>query len=101
MAKRSTSINLLKSNKNETLEQVINWSLSIGRFLVIGVELIALGAFLFRFTLDRQIIDLHALIKNKQIIVADLKDSEATYRNLQDRLTIAASFSNVGAGQVK
>ena len=101
MAKRSTSINLLKSNKNETLEQVINWSLSVGRFLVIGVELIALGAFLFRFGLDRQIIDLHALIKNKQIIVADLKDSENTYRNLQDRLSIAASFSNTGAQQVK
>ena len=101
MAKRSTSINLLKSNKNGTLEQAINWSLTIGRVLVIGVELIALGAFLFRFGLDRQIIDLHTLIKNKQIIVSDLKQSEDTYRNLQDRLAVAASFSNVGANQVK
>lgn len=101
MAKRSTSINLLKSSKNDTLEQVINWSLTVGRVLVIVVELIALGAFLFRFGLDRQIIDLHTQIKNKQIIVADLKQSEDTYRNLQDRLAIAASFSSLGESQVK
>src|SRR5438128_12279204 len=101
MAKRSASINLLKSSKNDTLEQIINWALTVGRALVIVVELIALGAFLYRFTLDRQLIDLHTTIKQKQAIVAYLKDSEATYRNLQDRLTIASSFSNLGASQIK
>ena len=101
MAKRSTSINLLKSSKNETLEQIINWALTVGRVLVIAVELIALGAFLFRFSLDRQLIDLHTTIKQKQAIVAYLKDSENTYRNLQDRLAIASSFSSLGTQQVK
>jgi Tfp pilus assembly protein PilN len=101
MAKKSASINLLKSNKNDTLEQIINWTLTVGRAMVIIVELIALGAFLFRFGLDQQLIDLRSTIKQKQAIVTALKDSEDTYRNLQDRLGVAYSFSNLGKEQVK
>lgn len=96
MPKSSGSINLLKNN-NQTLEQIVSWVLTIGRVLVIGVELVALGTFLYRFSLDNQIQDIHTKILQEQAIVGALKKNEDTYRNLQDRLSVASNFSNSGA----
>lgn len=101
MAKKSASINLLKSDRNETLNQIINWALTIGRVLVIVIELVALTAFLYRFSLDNQLQDLHTRIKQQQAIVASQKKNEDTYRNLQDRLTISSSFADTGQKNVK
>lgn len=93
MAKNFVSINLLRNDNKETVEHVINWVLTIGRVLVIVVELAALAAFLYRFTLDNQLENLHTKIKQEQAIVAFQKNSEDTYRNLQNRLSIASSYS--------
>jgi len=93
MVKNPSSINLLKSDKNETLEQIINWVLTIGRVLVISVELIALLAFLYRFSLDSQLQDLNTQIKQRQTIVAFQKQNEDTYRNLQQRLKLISDTS--------
>lgn len=94
MANKPTSINLLRNEQTGVLDKVINWALTVGRLLVILTELIALSAFLYRFSLDRQLIDLHSKIKQEQAIVAILKNNEDKYRNLQDRLSLASSFSN-------
>ncbi|OGH10885.1 MAG: hypothetical protein A3B38_04010 [Candidatus Levybacteria bacterium RIFCSPLOWO2_01_FULL_36_13] len=94
MPNKLGSINLVKSDKGELFERVINWLLSVGRILVIITELVALGAFLWRFGLDQQLIDLHSKIKQKQAIVAAFKKNEDEYRNLQDRLSIAAGFAD-------
>jgi Tfp pilus assembly protein PilN len=101
MAKTSTSINLLRNDKKETIEQVINWTVTIGRVLVIVVELAALAAFLYRFTLDNQLSDLHTKIKQEQAIVAYQKKNEDTYRNLQDRLSVASTYSKIAGNNVK
>lgn len=93
MPNKSSSINLVKSEKSDVLERVINWLLSVGRILVVVTELIALGAFLWRFGLDQQIIDLHTKIKQKEAIVAAFKQNEQEYRNLQDRLKLASNFT--------
>lgn len=61
--------------------------------MVILTETIALAAFLYRFTLDRQIIDLHDQIKAKQTIVNALSSEETKYRELQERLQQAKSLS--------
>lgn len=45
-----------------------------------------MSAFLYRFILDGQIIDLHDHIKAKQAIVASFQDIELPYRELQERL---------------
>jgi hypothetical protein len=87
---------LIKDQKSDLVERIINWSLSVGRILVIVTELVALGAFLWRFGLDQQLVDLHSQIKQKQVIVDAFKKQEDQYRNLQSRLEIASSFSNVG-----
>ena len=88
------SINLLGNRKESIFDKFIDWALTIGRLVVILTEVIALSAFLYRFTLDRQLIDLHSKIKQEAAIVGYLKDKENTYRNLQDRLSVASMFSD-------
>ncbi|HUD04510.1 MAG TPA: hypothetical protein VMR59_00790 [Patescibacteria group bacterium] len=100
MAKFSASINLLE-NKSKTLDLIVSWALTIGRVLVIIVELVALGAFLYRFSLDNQLQDLRTKIKQEQAIVAYQKDSESKYRNLQDRLALISSVSKDSAKNLK
>ena len=101
MAKTFTSINLLKNNKNGLLERAMNWSLTVGRILIIVTELIALVAFLYRFGLDQQLIDLHSKIKQEQQIVALQQQNEDTYRNLQDRLAVASLSSTTTMANIK
>ena len=101
MLNRSPSINLIKSTQVDFFAEFINWTVTIGRLLVIITELIALSAFLYRFSLDRQLIDLRSQIKQKQVIIASQKDNEVKYRDLQDRLSLASNFSLLSEERVK
>lgn len=101
MGKKLPSVNLVKTGQNLFFERFINWALTIGRAVVILTELIALIAFLYRFSLDQQLIDLHSKIKQEQAIVAYLKDSEDTYRNLQERLTVASNTTKAANSKLK
>ncbi len=85
-------INLLPNRNDTLLNQFLSWSLSVGRLLVIITETLALSVFLYRFTLDMQIVDLHDKIKNESIIVNNFKDGEVIYRNLQSRLSSARQY---------
>ena len=96
MVKKSTSINLIKKDKNQLTDQIVNWAMSIGRVLIIIVEIIALSAFIYRFVLDNQLRDLNSKIKQEQEILNSQKQKEIEYRNLQDRLTLEASMVNQG-----
>lgn len=101
MPKKIVSINLIKNQQGNLLERVINWSLTVGRALVIVTELVTLAAFLWRFGLDQQLIDLHTQIKQKQAIVSAFKKNEDEYRNLQNRLSIASSFAASGGKEIQ
>ncbi|HZJ18631.1 MAG TPA: hypothetical protein VFD45_03380 [Patescibacteria group bacterium] len=101
MPKKIPSVNLVKPRHADFFANFINWALTIGRLVVIVTELIALSAFLYRFSLDRQLIDLHSKIKQEQTIVNYLKKEEDTYRNLQERLTAATTFSEISQDRVK
>lgn len=101
MAKSSVSINLLKKEGNQTVNQIVNWALGFGRVLIIVVELVALGAFLYRFVLDSQIQDIQTKIKQEQAYVSTQKKNEDTYRNLQDRLSVVSSINNQGKNALK
>lgn len=90
---KQLSINLLKKKGTPSLDVFIKWAITGGRFLVILTETIALGAFLYRFTLDRQIIDLHDKIKAKSVIVESFKEQENDYRQLQERLLQAKQLN--------
>jgi len=96
MSKKPQAINLLKTKEISFLDKFLNWALTIGRLVVIITEIVALSSFLYRFSLDRQLIDLHSEIKKEENIVNSFKNSERAYRNLQDRLAIANNFSKSG-----
>jgi hypothetical protein len=80
-------INLLPNKGDNILNQFLSWALTIGRLLVIITESLALGVFLFRFSIDKQLIDLHDQINQASSIVASYGNAEPTYRNLLARLT--------------
>lgn len=98
---RTPTINLAKGRGQTFVDRFLNWALSVGRVIVIITEGVALGAFLFRFDLDRQIIDLHSKINQEQIIVKLLNKNEDTFRNLQDRLHIIGTVGKQAGTQVK
>lgn len=100
MARKDASINLVGENLS-FLDRFVNWALTIGRVVVIFTELIALTAFLYRFSLDRQLIDLHSKIKQEQAVVVYLKDNEDTFRSIQNRISLAANFGTVAIGKIK
>lgn len=94
MAKSLHSINLLPGKGDTLLVQFLNWMLTIGRLLIILVETLALGTFLYRFSLDMNIADLKDKIKNQRAIVANYKSQEDTFRDLQARLEILKKLEN-------
>ncbi len=95
MADSKPSINLLPDKNTGFLAQFLNWSLSIGRLLIILTETAALATFLYRFGLDMQIVDLHDKIKAQGSIVKNFKTSEDNFRNLQDRLSLARNYDDL------
>src|SRR5258708_19931440 len=96
----SSDINLLGRNVS-FVDRFVNWALTVGRAVVIATEVIALSAFLYRFSLDRQLIDIHSKIKQEQAVVGYLKPNEDIYRNLQTRLSLASSFSPQSRDEIK
>ena len=89
MAAKIKSINLLPNQGGGLLDQFLRWSLTVGRLLIILIETLALGTFLYRFSIDMRIVDLHDLIKNQRFIVQQYQDNEEIYRNLHARLAFA------------
>lgn len=92
MANKTRSINLLPGKEGGFVTQFLNWSLTIGRLLIILVETLALGTFLYRFNLDMKIIDLHDQIKAENFIVSNFAQQEEEFRNLQARLSMAKAY---------
>lgn len=87
------SINLVRNKKTPLIDRVINWALTVGRLIVILTEIIAMATFIYRFSLDEKLIDLHSVIKQKQAMVSFQKQDEEKYRNLQERIALASTNS--------
>ncbi|MEK7092315.1 MAG: PilN domain-containing protein [Patescibacteria group bacterium] len=96
MGKSPLLINLLKKDQSSFVEKFIKWALSIGRVIIVITEAIALFTFLYRFNLDRELVDLHDSIKQKRVVINILKDNENTYRDLQARIALSAQLSDQG-----
>jgi hypothetical protein len=96
MSNNLPSINLVKNRQTPLFDRFLNWALTIGRLIVITTEVVAIIVFIYRFSLDEKLANIHSAIKQKQNIVFALKNDEDRYRNLQDRITIASDFSAKG-----
>ncbi len=88
-------INLLPQDPFEQsfVGKFLKWALSVGRYIVIGTELVVIGSFLTRFSLDRQMTDLNEAIAQKQAILASYGNLENEVRSVQNRLNLVAEIS--------
>lgn len=86
-------INLLPHQEPPLMERFFSWILTFGRFIIIGVELVVLLAFLSRFKLDRDLVDLHDKIKQEELIVKSLSSVEIKSVNFQKRLSEISSLN--------
>lgn len=89
----------LSSKGKQTLEKVFyKWAVDAGRLIIIGIELLALGALAYRFYVDKRIVDLHDNIKRQEAYVAAQANEEKVYRSIQDRLkNIKATNDDIAA----
>lgn len=100
MAKNLPSINLFKNRQKHTIDKIVNWTLSVGRVIIIITEAVALSAFLYRFSLDRELIDLNDKIEQRVAQLEGAKRNEEIFRNLQERLTLIDQFIKIGQDTV-
>ena len=92
---KTNQIDLIKGKASLT-DEIIKWALSFGRLLIILVEIVAFSAFIYRFVLDRQIIDLNDKIEDEQAIIESSRTQETTYRNLHERLATVKKVTASG-----
>ncbi len=87
MLKDSYHINLIHKKNDSLINDFLDWLLSVGRLLIIITEFVALGTFIYRFSFDWQISDLHDKINKSSVIVKYLGTNEDAYKNLQKKLS--------------
>ena len=90
MAKRDISLLPREDLKGSPLGRIINWILSVGRYVVVFTELIVIGAFLSRFWLDRKNSDLSEEIRQEKAILESAAEFETEFRLFQARLKAIA-----------
>lgn len=75
------------------LARFLRWLISYGRFIVVAVEAVVIGAFIMRFSLDAKLDDLKSKINTDVPLVLNLNLDEALIKQTQLRLsTIKKTF---------
>lgn len=93
---RRRTINLLPRDSFESSQIgiVVTWLLSFGKWAVIVTQLIVMGAFLWRFSLDRQLTDLKKSIAKNVAIIKSYEQIERNFVLTQKRLNSAKTIIN-------
>ena len=88
MATKHKSINLLPKEKldQNLFGKVLNWALTIGRYIIITTELVVIIAFFWRFRYDLQLNKIRESIGNKQEQISSYQKLEKQFRFLQNRI---------------
>ena len=90
MSKKPTqiAINLVPKDPfyQTAIGRFLQWALSAGRYIVIFTELVVIGSFVTRFTLDRQITDLNNEILQKEEQIKGYATLEKDFRIVQARV---------------
>lgn len=88
---RRRAINLLPKDSFESSQVgiVLSWLLSFGKWAVIVTQLIVMGAFLWRFSLDRELTDLKKSIAKNVAIIKSYEQIERDFVLTQKRLATA------------
>lgn len=88
-------INLLPRDdfERKAIGKFLIWALTVGRWIVVVVELVVILAFLSRFKLDRDIADLYESIRAKQSVIQNNAGFEKDFRQFQSRLVAADTLT--------
>lgn len=87
-AKNLFKINLLlhKGEQSPIYAKFIKWLLASGRFIVVFVEILVIAAFVFRYKLDTELLDLQEQIEEQIPYLESLKSDEEQIRKIQFQL---------------
>lgn len=93
-AKSLINLDLLKpqGEPQKLLVKALRWILSSGRFIIIFVEILVLGAFLFRFKLDADIAQTKEAIDEQIPFIESLKSDEDLIRSTQFQIATVQSI---------
>ncbi|MEI8232140.1 MAG: PilN domain-containing protein [bacterium] len=85
------SINLLPrdSFESSTVGVILEWALVFGKWAVIITQLIVMGAFLYRFTLDRSLTDLRKAISKDVAVIKSYEQVERDFTLTQKQINSA------------
>lgn len=90
-------LNLLhpQGSSQRLAEKFFKWLISYGRFIVIAVEAVVIGAFIMRFSLDAKLDELKNRINDDVPYVTKLAQDESLIRQTQLRLkTIGETYKD-------
>ncbi|MBI2028978.1 PilN domain-containing protein [Candidatus Gottesmanbacteria bacterium] len=95
-ASKKLDINLLKEGGvgSKPLGKFLRWSLTYGRYIIIGTQIVVLLAFFSRFVLDQQLSDLHTRIDEKINILEALAPIETNTRNIQNKIAVIKNLED-------
>lgn len=93
---RRRAINLLPRDSFESSQvgMILAWLLVFGKWAVIITQLIVMGAFLWRFTLDRELTDLKKSIAKNVAVIKSYEQIEKDFVLTQKRLVAAKEVIN-------
>lgn len=83
-------INLLPRDQFEfsATGKLVQWAVSVGRWIVVVTEFVVICAFLSRFYFDTQLANLFDEVNQKRAIVASAATFEEGFRQTQDKIKI-------------
>lgn len=87
-------INLLIhwGEEEKLYSKLVKWALSSGRFIVILVEMITIGAFVYRYKLDADLADLTEQINGKIPYINSLSEDEKLIKRTQFQLSTTSQL---------
>ncbi|MDD3679872.1 MAG: hypothetical protein PHX72_03405 [Candidatus Shapirobacteria bacterium] len=86
MPEKKGEISLLPKEEDKLVDQVSNWVLETGRWIVVLTLFFVLVAFLSRFWLDQKITNLYGQTAQKVAIIEAAEDFENQFRLLQKQI---------------
>lgn len=97
------SINLLPRDafESSTLGVILEWALVFGKWAVIFTQLIVMGAFIYRFTLDRTLSDLNKLIAKNVAVIKSYDQVERDFIIAQKQVAEAKQAMDTQATVLK
>ena len=85
--KSQVNINLGSYGQKTVGVVFYQWAITVGKTIIVLVELTALAALGYRFVIDRQIVDQNDEIAKQETLIEAQSDRENAYRATQVRLT--------------